>query len=510
MKKTENYTQKRFRLVLFTLLVISFICGFSIEVYAEDEMEQDNAVISDSSVSFDNVDKENPDDPLGQHTAPKEDPVKNGVILEENHYYYYVDGTLQTTEGIIVWNNNSYYVTSTGELAVNQMVCINGRYYYVGKDAITKKSSGWVSVAGEQYLLKSDGHATVSEWIKDNNGWRWFDETGKLVKNKRITYKGQYYFLKSNSYMASNGWVKDGNKWSFAESNGSLIRNRWIKSKSEWYYLKSDAYMAANDWVKYGRYWYWMNGSGRITRSGWVYTGGKWYYLKSNGYMAASEWLLYKSSWYYLNGSGAMAASQWVKRGGKWYYLKSDGRMAKNEWIKDNGYWYYLKSDGRMAANEWVQSYWVNSSGAWIPPSSAPASVQSYSSKTSYLIIVSRSAHYVTIYQGSKGHWVKLTGFSCGDGKPSTPTITGEYSIPNKYPKNRPYFDSEGARCWYPTRINGAYLFHSVLYYPDSSPSRVLDGTVGRGVSHGCVRLALNNAKWIYDNIPIGTKVVIF
>lgn len=38
----------------------------------------------------------------------------------------------------------------------------------------------------------------------------------------------------------------------------------------------------------------------------------------------------------------------------------------------------------------------------------------------------------------------------------------------------------------------------------------VYNGTLGKQVSHGCVRLDINNAKWLYDNIPNGTKVVIY
>ena len=38
----------------------------------------------------------------------------------------------------------------------------------------------------------------------------------------------------------------------------------------------------------------------------------------------------------------------------------------------------------------------------------------------------------------------------------------------------------------------------------------IKDGRLGINASHGCVRLALSNAKWIYDNIPRGTKVVIY
>ncbi|HAH78565.1 MAG TPA: L,D-transpeptidase, partial [Ruminococcaceae bacterium] len=32
---------------------------------------------------------------------------------------------------------------------------------------------------------------------------------------------------------------------------------------------------------------------------------------------------------------------------------------------------------------------------------------------------------------------------------------------------------------------------------------------LGEPASHGCIRLPVEDAKWIYDNIPEGTKVVI-
>ena len=32
---------------------------------------------------------------------------------------------------------------------------------------------------------------------------------------------------------------------------------------------------------------------------------------------------------------------------------------------------------------------------------------------------------------------------------------------------------------------------------------------LGRKASHGCIRLKIDDAKWIYDNCPYGTTVVI-
>ena len=37
-----------------------------------------------------------------------------------------------------------------------------------------------------------------------------------------------------------------------------------------------------------------------------------------------------------------------------------------------------------------------------------------------------------------------------------------------------------------------------------------MDGRLGQSISQGCVRLDIDNAKWIYNNIPSGTKVKIY
>jgi len=37
----------------------------------------------------------------------------------------------------------------------------------------------------------------------------------------------------------------------------------------------------------------------------------------------------------------------------------------------------------------------------------------------------------------------------------------------------------------------------------------ILDYTLGKPASHGCVRMTVEDAKWIYDTIPNGTKVIV-
>ena len=132
---------------------------------------------------------------------------------------------------------------------------------------------------------------------------------------------------------------------------------------------------------------------------------------------------------------------------------------------------------------------------------------QGISSRTNYLITVNRGAHRVCIYTGSRGSWRQIKGWDCVVGNEATPTTPGLFSVGAK----GRYFDSPGyGRCWYYTQIHDDYFFHSQLYEFEPTPAHIRDGAMGVSVSHGCVRLHLENAKWIQDNIPVGTAIYIF
>jgi lipoprotein-anchoring transpeptidase ErfK/SrfK len=140
------------------------------------------------------------------------------------------------------------------------------------------------------------------------------------------------------------------------------------------------------------------------------------------------------------------------------------------------------------------------------------AKAQKYSSPTKYLMMVDTSKHRVYAFTGSKNNWKKIKTFVCTNGKASTPTKKGVFHIgttAGKY-KRAIYFTENNIRCWYATRIVNGILFHSVLYTISSKPTTIADGRLGVAASHGCVRLALANAKWIYTTVPNNTTVVIY
>lgn len=101
------------------------------------------------------------------------------------------------------------------------------------------------------------------------------------------------------------------------------------------------------------------------------------------------------------------------------------------------------------------------------------------------------------------GSWNLLYKWPCTIGKPSTPTIKGTFYVSGR----KPYFGSDTYRVKYATRIRGSYYYHSILF--NAAGTEIIDDRLGMALSHGCIRLALENAHWIYDNILDKTTIII-
>ena len=72
------------------------------------------------------------------------------------------------------------------------------------------------------------------------------------------------------------------------------------------------------------------------------------------------------------------------------------------------------------------------------------------------------------------------------------------------------YFTDYNCYAKYAYRVVGGILFHSVLYNGrKQGPTRSSVAALGRKASHGCIRLAEDNAEWIFNNCPEGTTIVI-
>lgn len=126
---------------------------------------------------------------------------------------------------------------------------------------------------------------------------------------------------------------------------------------------------------------------------------------------------------------------------------------------------------------------------------------QSVTSRTDFYIYVDTSNCKVNIFKGYMDKWTLVRSMSCSIGGPSTPTVKGRFTLTAKGPVFR--VDSK-IICKYFSQIHENYLFHSVLL---DNKGNVIDGRLGKRISHGCIRLAVEDAKYIYEDIPAGTSV---
>ncbi len=125
-------------------------------------------------------------------------------------------------------------------------------------------------------------------------------------------------------------------------------------------------------------------------------------------------------------------------------------------------------------------------------------------SPTNNLIVTDLTNRMTYIFEmDDNGQWDKIYGWTCDIGKPSTPTITGTFNVSGR----KPYFGTDNYRVKYATRIQGGYYYHTVLF--NAEGTKITDDRLGLAITHGCIRLAVRNAQWIYDNILDETAIVI-
>ena len=130
-----------------------------------------------------------------------------------------------------------------------------------------------------------------------------------------------------------------------------------------------------------------------------------------------------------------------------------------------------------------------------------------------YVLKVSTKDQRVYAYglDDNNEYTVLVRTMKCSTGKDATPTPTGTFQSTTGPGARWHYFKKY--QCWaqYAYYIEGDIMFHSVLYNEKDGPvTQSSVNNLGRKASHGCVRLSVEDAKWIYQNCPVQTKIIVY
>ena len=129
-----------------------------------------------------------------------------------------------------------------------------------------------------------------------------------------------------------------------------------------------------------------------------------------------------------------------------------------------------------------------------------------------FAITVDVANQVTTVYgRDEAGNYnVVVRQMLCSTGLKATPSDVGDWVL-NGRQARWCYFPKWGSYARYWTRINSSIAFHSVIYYSVSTTNMNTSSyyKLGKRASHGCIRLSVADAKWIYDNVGAGTVVSI-
>lgn len=123
-----------------------------------------------------------------------------------------------------------------------------------------------------------------------------------------------------------------------------------------------------------------------------------------------------------------------------------------------------------------------------------------------YIVVYPLNCSVLILGKGADGKYnqvVKVFQASCG--KANTPTPEDMYEVMFRFR----WRTMSGVEVQYATGIGNEILFHSIPYYARyENCLKLADyAKIGTGASHGCIRMCVRDARFIYKNIPNGTQV---
>ncbi|NCB05424.1 MAG: hypothetical protein EOM69_07880, partial [Clostridia bacterium] len=167
-----------------------------------------------------------------------------------------------------------------------------------------------------------------------------------------------------------------------------------------------------------------------------------------------------------------------------------------------------MEADGVTGEETWnllFDSAEVRSAEASPCPTPEPTPVP-------YAVTVDVQNQAVLVYGRDEngGYTVPVRRMVCSTGMKGSDSDVGEWVL-NGRTARWAFFSLYGSHAQYWTRINSAIAFHSVIYRSVDNMALSVKSynLLGSRASHGCIRLLVSDAKWIYDNLGEGTVVTI-
>ena len=181
-------------------------------------------------------------------------------------------------------------------------------------------------------------------------------------------------------------------------------------------------------------------------------------------------------------GSHKKGESVRVTRDRKKRWVMYDGTVIPEKTDIDLTKQYY---DADCRYSKEISEAWVNGEG--------------FSSATEWLYWCSKWCQKVYIFKGSKGKWVLQKVYKCGTGNISygDGSDQGVGFAWKIWDKQKEFKGPRGTQYW--------NMHYSSLY-----GNSIHKGTTGKPSTHGCIAMGNAAVQWVYNNLPLNTKVIVY
>lgn len=163
-------------------------------------------------------------------------------------------------------------------------------------------------------------------------------------------------------------------------------------------------------------------------------------------------------------------------------WVMTDGTIVKEKSYMDLTKQLY---DPNCVYSKEVAEAWVNQQG--------------FDSATGWLYWCNKWGQRVYIFQGSKGHWTLVKTAKCGTGNiaygdGSDQGVGFSWKI---WDKNKVYQGPQAKQYWN-------------MHYSSKYGNSIHKGGTGKPSTHGCISMGNTAVQWVYNTLPINTRVIVF
>lgn len=470
--------------------------------------------------------------------------TRGWLTLNGNRYYTNEDGAFRfgwtRVEGKL-----RYFDYGTGAMAIG-LSEIGGKTYYTDEDGIFKfgwlnaeghlrffdygtgvMAVGWSTIGGKTYFTNEDGTFRFG-WHHDGEKIYHLN-CGTGVLDRGLTkVNGKTYYFDQNGVM-QDGWQRVGGKLRYFDTDSGEMAVGWTTIGGKKYYTYSDGTFALG-WAKVEGKLRYFNPSSGVMMTGLQNIGGGRYYILSDGRFYFGWARVGGRMHYFDRGTGRMRFG-WVTVDGKMHYFTDDGSSIGTGWKKIGAITYYFEAgtpapymlhDTTKQIGDHLFQFESDGSSHWADNEFRFRNEFRVTKNRLYLydadgdVYASRwvSNRHVVVSTQHQFMWAFENGklaFSTPviTGKPSTPTVTGAFSL---YSMERNVVlrgdDYESpVSYWMPFHLG--YGLHDAPW--QSSYNFEFDSDANYRVgSHGCVNLKPSAAARLYWFLDTGASVNIY